>query len=161
VTLQTLPHRLAERSVYFGASETLQEAGLSLVALPKHFVLLLAANTTPLSGPELVDAARRILEAGASYVCCWGPGCERLHDCFDEARFGFDDPDAGDDVIMTTWHEDESLEEAIWFAINTAFPTPKYEVTTRIVAVLTIANASWSLRAEEYLREGAPSGNEA
>jgi hypothetical protein len=67
---------------------------------------------------EFVLAA---LQQGMVYCCVWGPGCEGFHDIIDdivvedglsERRVVGATPN---DVIMTTWHANESLEEALEF----------------------------------------------
>jgi hypothetical protein len=58
-----------------------------------------------------------------------------VHDCFDETIVereldtGVESPD--ENVIMTTWHSQESLSEVLWFFINSAFPTHAYEKTCK------------------------------
>ena len=48
----------------------------------------------------------------------WGPGCEAWHDDVD--RVNIDDHAFGeipdDKFVMTTWHEDETLESTFWYA---------------------------------------------
>lgn len=56
----------------------------------------------------------------ANVLCCWGPGCERLHDCFDEADVCHKLDDADAPVVMTTWHDRESLDSYL----HTGAPVP-------------------------------------
>jgi len=44
---------------------------------------------------------------------------------------------------MTTWHDDERLEEALWFAVNSAFPAGAYEQTCKTLVTVTIGNQDW------------------
>jgi hypothetical protein len=70
---------------------------------------------------EVITAlARRLHIAQIGYLCAWGPGCVGL-----EALFDIEFADAqGAGVVrpflMTTSHDDESLAEALWFAIDCA-----------------------------------------
>jgi hypothetical protein len=58
------------------------------------------------------------VDAGARYICAWGPDSEQIHESFDYAGFL---PEYGEEVeLMTTAHQDEPIEEALWFAFNCA-----------------------------------------
>jgi hypothetical protein len=75
------------------------------------------------------------------YVVAWGVECEEWHDTVDwtnieEFEFG-EIPD--DRFVMTTWHTDEPLSEALWFAGQCA-DHPHVELTDTIL--VHIANAA-------------------
>lgn len=61
-----------------------------------------------------------LVKTGCLYMMAWGKNCTSWDDSVDIAnleRFGFEDiPD--DQFIMTTWHQDEPLEEVFWFSKN-------------------------------------------
>ena len=99
--------------------------------------------------------AQRLVDAGCVYFCAWGPGCERAHDIFDEQRdVIFDEPLADDaPVIMTTWHQDDSLDEALWYFLRTTWPHDAYIDTCRSALALTIANQDWADHVERRLRD--------
>jgi hypothetical protein len=80
-----------------------------------NYVLFVASEkATSMS----IKAARAWIDAGARYICAWGPNSEEVHESFDYAGFL---PEYGEEVeLMTTAHEDEPLEEALWFAFNCA-----------------------------------------
>jgi hypothetical protein len=65
------------------------------------------------------SSSRLKLATHTHYFCSWGPDCERFHDIVDEVLM---EDDVGEqkfagpnsiDVIMTTWHAKDSLEDAI------------------------------------------------
>jgi hypothetical protein len=64
------------------------------------------------------EVNRWLLQSGCRYVMAWGPECEAWHDNVD--RVNIDDhslaeiPD--DKFVMTTWHDNESLESVFWYA---------------------------------------------
>lgn len=62
--------------------------------------------------------AEWLLESGCLYVVAWGVECEVWHDTVDWTNLeAFDYGDIPDDkFVMTTWHTDEQLAEALWFA---------------------------------------------
>ena len=61
--------------------------------------------------------ATRAIEQGLAYFCAWGPHCESTHDLMDETLIQHS-ADGGKPApfVMTSWHANESLEEAVWFA---------------------------------------------
>ena len=68
------------------------------------------------------EVAAWLVNIGCLYFIAWGVNCEAWHDSVDWAaleNFNFGDiPD--DRFVMTTWHDKESLSEALWFAGNCA-----------------------------------------
>ena len=116
---------------------------LSLVAVPRpnefradelpvsqHFMCFLAWDASTATIDEISDLANALLRSGAVSISCWGKGCERVHDIFDELIVG--DGAAGSGYsksIMTTWHSRESYREAIWYALFVAQPTDLFEAT--------------------------------
>ena len=81
--------------------------------------------------PERQKAISRwLVDTGCLYMMAWGPGCSGWDDSVDLANLEDYDykevPD--DDFVMTTWHEDERLEEVFWFSKNNAYhPTKELE----------------------------------
>lgn len=69
------------------------------------------------------STARWLVAAGCLYAVAWGTECEKWHDAVDWAVLEtFDYGDIPDDkFVITTWHADEPLSEALWFAGNCAF----------------------------------------
>ena len=66
--------------------------------------------------------AQWLVNGGCLYAIAWGTECEEWHDAVDWAVLEtFDYGDIPDDkFVMTTWHTDELLSEALWFAGNCA-----------------------------------------
>ena len=64
-----------------------------------------------------------LVGSGCLYMMAWGPGCRSWDDSVDWANLtAFDFADIPDDrFVMTTWHENEPLEEVFWFAGFCAF----------------------------------------
>lgn len=115
----------------------------------KRFVLFLAWDARGLSAETIFTVAQALVRSGLSYIVSWGPDCERVHDIFDDADI-LEDPAS---VIMSTWHEADSLEEALWFALHSAYPAPPYEATTTSVVAAIIGNDGWAQAVETYLAD--------
>ncbi len=124
------------------------------------FILLLAADGRDSSDQALREHASWLLRAGARCVCAWGPDCERVHDAFDReaSELGLNGEDA---VIMTTWHEEEPLKEATWFAANTAFPHEAYRDADGALVAISVGSKEWEAEIYDYLQAGTPIEDEA
>lgn len=87
---------------------------------PPFRAVVVAEDTAPEDWRRLV--ADWLVEKGCLYVVAWGVDCENWHDDVDWAileTFNYGDiPD--DRFVMTTWHADEPLSEAFWFAEHCA-----------------------------------------
>jgi hypothetical protein len=83
--------------------------------LVRPFVLLIAAHASCEDEVEIRRFAAAAIESGCGYICAWGDGCELVHDVFDDAAI------AVDRFVMSTWHADESLPNALYFALTNAF----------------------------------------
>lgn len=120
----------------------------------EHFVLFLAWDARETPDETILTFARKLIRAGLSYIVSWGPDCERVHDVFDDADILENSESNASDtetVIMSTWHENDSLEEALWFALHSAYPAPPYDATTISTVAAVIANEKWAQAVETYL----------
>lgn len=64
------------------------------------------------------DVSRWLVDSGCLYMMAWGPNCSSWDDSVDLAQIRkFLPGEAPDDeFVMTTWHNDETLENVFWFA---------------------------------------------
>ena len=123
----------------------------------KHFRLFVAADTTKGTTDEISRFAEDALSRGMVYFCAWGPGCERFHDIVDEVGLGarnFAAP-TSEDVVMTTWHEHEPLEEALDFFTTAAVPAEAYAVDSHYWVVICVGNPEWASIATSILKAAA------
>ena len=119
----------------------------------KHCVVFLAMDARPMSVDEIGHIANWALAQGAVYLCAWGPDCERVHDIIDEVVGNRDLGRTDEDVIMTTWHEYEVLDEALWFAVNSAFPAGAYEQTCKTLVAVAVGSQDWGSQIAKNLSE--------
>lgn len=131
-------------------------AELPDVLIPRNapFVLFVATGSSAMAEPELVELCERVIGLGAVYASCWGPECKRLEVCFDQAESALH-PGARS-IVLTTCHEHDSLEDAIWFVVHAAYPDDDYEDGWNSVVIATVGNDDWRRRAEAFLAAGAP-----
>ena len=101
----------------------------ALSSEPSRVVVVL---DEPVEPDWQMRVSRWLIASGCLYMLAWGPGCSSWDDSVDAAnREAFGDgniPEERD--AMTTWHENEPLEECLWFAKNCAMhPTVPLERT--------------------------------
>ena len=122
-----------------------------------RFRLFVAADVTGLSTKLMSEFAVAALKSGMVYFCAWGPGCERFHDIVDEVVV---EDQIGErifvgknesDTIMTTWHDDEPLEEALDFFANLTYPTMGFEANSNFWVAVSLTNAEWSVKSNDTL----------
>jgi len=114
---------------------------LSEVSFPsKYFVLLLAADYSTLTEKEISDIAQLLITKGLKYILCWGNDCEKAHDAFDLGNILWEEENATENHVMSTWHNDESFEEVLWFCLYNASPDDEFWEKTSIV-VVSVLNA--------------------
>jgi hypothetical protein len=116
--------RALERDLCVAELADGQRAELELPSSLKPFVLFTAFDASSLTDDQLGSFATSMLEAGCAYVCAWGVDARRVEDAFDWVAVNAEL--AGkpfvEEVMMTTSHESESLDDALWFAVFTAWP---------------------------------------
>ena len=114
-----------------------------------HFACLLAVDATAIDDRTIDAFAERLLDHGMAYLCVWGPDCRRVHDLVDDVVVLRTIREGWEHTIMTTWHDDEPLEEAIWFLIHAAYPEEALLPTCETRIGIAVANDNW---AEELYR---------
>ena len=64
-----------------------------------------------------------LVRGNCLYLMAWGTHCEAWHDAVDMANIeAFDFKEIPEErFVMTTWHADEPLKEALWYCKNNAF----------------------------------------
>lgn len=80
----------------------------------------------------------------------------KLHDIFDEVHAG-DRSIEPSFTLMSTWHSDESLEEALAFFIHRSSPLDTEIDTTSYIAV-SVERVDWAKKTERILMDLASSG---
>lgn len=110
----------------------------SRLGLPcARFVLLIAADFST-TGADRYAIAERILDAGCVYFCAWGPGCELMHDLADEAFVIRQAASSDGGAVMTTSHADESLAEAVEFALRSAEPDGAFSDACEAIVLVAV-----------------------
>lgn len=116
----------------------------------RRFRLFVAADVTSVSTEILSEFAHSALKSGMVYFSAWGPGCGRFHDVVDEVLVE-DSLDSRlfvaaneHDKVMTSWHEHESLEEALDFFVKWATPDGAFEQDSDYWLTLSLGEPTWT-----------------
>jgi hypothetical protein len=140
------PSDICERELYFLSLPNFASMPDS-ISMPSRFVAFLAVDATNTDAATLADFARRLYQAGCVYFCAWGPDCKRVHDAFDLQCLDTEP------VIMTTWHSNDSLDEALWFFVYNAFPDDGYFDSTRSALAISVGNLEWDKQIRRRLAD--------
>jgi len=109
-----------------------------------RFVCLIAWDATGATAAVIASLARRLLDAGAVYLCAWGPDSQRIHDTIDEEAVGPNPLAEVDRVVMTTWHSDESLAEVLQFVLTSTWPDEPYTEGCGATLGIAIGSPQWA-----------------
>jgi hypothetical protein len=132
-----------EKAFYLCSAASIENLPDKTTHSTANFGLFVALNANEIADDKILQSAKKLLSIGLACLCTWGPDCERVHDLFDVAARGINSELSGDDVIMTTWHSRESLEDALWFFVHAAIVTGKFEKTCKDWIIAPIANPEW------------------
>jgi hypothetical protein len=134
---------LPERVFYLCPADSIEELGQKIGDSSINFALFLAMNANGVDDGTVVQGAKKLLSKGLASLCTWGPDCERVHDLFDFAARDIESKLPGDDVVVTTWHSDETMEEALWYFARASFVTDNFVKTCKDWIISPISNPEW------------------
>lgn len=126
------------RDLYIAVVDELTVPDVSKV--PRPYVLLVAFDVGDIDPTDADRFADEFLAVGGCvYVCPWGEECGWLHDVFDQAFIrAVPEERRDEEFVMTSWHDDEPLDETLWFAVFAAYNDPGVK---SVVAVTSPAYA--------------------
>jgi hypothetical protein len=120
----------------------------------RYFACLLAWDASEVSADEIRSVGQKLVDQGAAYFCLWGPDCERVHDLIDEVEAAREEANPDDQsVIMTSWHHDEPLSEAIWFVLRCALPDDPYIDDCKSTLAISIGSSEWATEIRSALSD--------
>lgn len=90
----------------------------------QDYAVLLVVNDDSIAPDEQFKLSHQLVASGCRYAVCFGYECSTWDDSIDYAYLegdpNFDPRD--DRFVMTTWHEDESIEDVVeFFRLSTSF----------------------------------------
>jgi hypothetical protein len=87
------------------------------------------------------QVSKWLVSSGCLYTMASGPACTTWDDSVDYANmFEYPDFEIPDDkFVMTTWHDDESLEEVFWYAqFNANCSYNDVELTSTLIVDISV-----------------------
>lgn len=109
-----------------------------------HFICMIVGDASETSDEQISFFVHHLLERGMVYLCAWGPDCSRVHDLADLAMVE-EELETGNAIpVMKTWHSHESLDDALWFALNSAWPDETFEATCNSSNIFVVNNDAWA-----------------
>jgi hypothetical protein len=134
-----------ERDLIYTLVSDLSEISKDEELFSKHFILFIACDFSKYTVDELSSFAEKMLDEGAVTICTWGKDCEKMCDIFDEIIVDREIETKQEiPLIMTTWHPKDSLDEALWFALNVISPIDEYKVTCKSTLIAAVGNEDWN-----------------
>ena len=119
--------------------------------LPKGYSLFVAIDAATWSVSDGLAFARRSIEAGCASVSTWGTECELLHDLFDEEQVALELDDILSVDVMTIWHADVPLEDAIDFFVDHDIISDSFPSRPTVCVALSIGSPLLARRMEGHL----------
>ena len=143
-----------ERDLFLLELNDIGEVPGNLRFLSRYFVCLLAWDAREASADEIRSVGQNLIDQGAAYFCLWGADCERVHDLIDEVEALREEANPDDQsVIMTSWHRDEPLSEAIWFVLHCALPDDPYIDDCKATLAVSIGSSEWAAQIRAALSD--------
>jgi hypothetical protein len=118
----------------------------------RRFTCLLMLDAASSASASLPHFAEHLLRDGCVYISSWGPRCKYVHDIFDETLVELE-VDAGLTLgtVMTTWHSDKPLSDAIDFFALWAKPVDALRENCDSAVLISVAHADWAAEGERLL----------
>jgi len=152
-------HSASERKVLLLALDELHTPYTLPVTDGHHFTCFCAMDATRFSVEAISEFCSHMLQLGCAYLCTWGPDCERVHDIMDELIVGGNPPESYIGCVMTTWHAQDSLEEALEFFLFATEPDETYAPHGCDVGlIISVGSTQWAEAIEKHAlgRIGTP-----
>ena len=140
---------LMERELFMLALANAGELPPRIDVGSEYFGTLVAWDARTARNNEIADLVKPLMDAGSISFVFWGPDCERVHDIADE----WDPYHGHDSVILTTWHAHESLDDAVWYFLNTMFAMSAFEHGFRSSVAISVGSEFWAASIRAALRD--------
>jgi hypothetical protein len=109
--------------------------------LSKYFICFIVSNSIQDSDEVLSQVARKLLFNGAVGFCTFGDDCERFHDLIDEqVRVMKLENGSDETIILTSWHDSQPFEDALWYFLYTTIPSEAYAAECKCWVLVSIGN---------------------
>jgi hypothetical protein len=118
----------------------------------KYFTLLLAWDAPETEHEKLMEMFQPLVDRGLAYFCAWGSRCSEVHDAIDLCAVNKEQANGPADYqLMTTWHDDEPLDEALWFFNMCAIPAGDYVISDFERFAVAVGDVGWEREMRGFL----------
>ena len=83
------------------------------------FVALIVNNDADISSSDQYAISLALVKFGCRYAVCMGHDCSSWDDSVDYANIEIDPDLTREKFVMTTWHDDETIDSIAHFFLNT------------------------------------------
>ena len=143
---------LFERNVFLLSLESIATQFATLFPDAGQFVCLTAIDARGISDEAFLSFCSHMLRLGCAYFCAWGPDGERVHDLMDRVVVGDNPPGTYAGCLMTTWHDNELLEDAADFLLTCAIPDEDYApIGCQTALIITVGSDAWAGDLERHV----------
>ncbi len=143
--------RNPNRRYKLGTALTMEDIPAILESCSPHFILLIAIDASSIGNERISRIARSLISRGLAGISIWGSDCSRVHDLF----LGERDPKETDaSVVVTTWHDDEPLSEAVCYFDLCAYPAGDFEPDCSDWVAISVGKECWEEEIRSTLIEG-------
>ncbi|MBI4528351.1 MAG: hypothetical protein HY695_31540 [Deltaproteobacteria bacterium] len=145
--------RYKNKDIYYFAGSLAQlSSGIEDLPAP-HFVCGFLLHQTDWSKAELEETVRHLLDRGCVYFLFHGNRCQEAHDVADETYYKTISAQqmTSHNVVLTTWHDDESEEAFIFNVLCVAWPAHDYEDTFSSCVLISIGTPAENNRVKRLL----------
>jgi len=115
------------RKVYFYKGQLSHVSSVNLKLPDPHFICTFFFHDTHWNDNDLTKLLDLLIKNGCVYFLFHGRSCKEAHGLADEVAIKFNPSATEDNVIMTTWHERQSIEDVIFATFCVAWPVKDYE----------------------------------
>ena len=146
------------RDIIYVFVNEIEKFDLTKITITAKYFTLFISNTLSLDIDIFFNKAKELLKAGLVYMCAWGNECEKIHDLFDDANVILEvdeeiKPLIEGNVVMTTWHENDTLQDAIEFFLMNTSPTEQFYDECKTSIVLQVGHSSEIDKMINYLED--------
>jgi hypothetical protein len=137
-----------DNKVYFLSGRVSELACADLELPQPYFISTFFFHNTGWNHNDLRRLLRRLIRNGCAYLLFHGHECEHAHDLADELR----PPEETDEnVIMTTWHKDESLKDILFDTFIASHPAEDYMDNCSSYAIFSFGSTEENAEVERLL----------
>ena len=102
--------------------ETPEEVAAGVAKSPHGYPALVVWNARHVEPAMIGAVVESLLKSGCTFLGAWGDDCGRVHDIADEVLVEREVYRGIPSDVMTTFHPNESLNDALWFVLNLSAP---------------------------------------